>query len=253
MRKTKREIMAGVDCEKSRLIDNNTVEYYRADGSKVIRLHLTDIITFNPDGSCTLDSGGWQTVTTKDRMNKYGPLGLHVLQEKSVWYVYDTIANSKYSTTYAKDARENWIPYADGITIHPDGSVKGQGEDPRELIKLQKDINRYVKGFMSALDKRKIEQPGPGDCWGCYFKDKKTGREVMGSDHILDHFKKKYYVPSLLFNAIKEIPVSQVAMHYIGYSTKMHDEPLTWAVDLAKDQVSKSLKRYLKRRLGMAA
>ena len=241
MRKTKREIMDGVESIKSRLIDNNTVEYYRADGSKVIRLHLTDIITFNPDGSCTLNSGGWQTVTTKDRINKFSPC--RVFQDKSVWYIN---LNGSWD-------RENWIPYADGITIHPDGSVKGQGEDPRELIKLQKQIDRYVKGFMVKLEARKIEQPSGGDCWGCYFKDEKTGREVMGSDHILDHFKEKYYVPSLLFNAIKQISVSQVAMHYIGYSTKMHDEPLTWAEDVAKSQVSKSLKRYLKRRLGMAA
>ena len=244
MRRTKREIMDGVDCIKSRLIDNNTMEYIRADGSKVIRLHLTDIITFNPDGSCTLNSGGWQTVTTKDRMNKFLS-GWYVIQKKSIWYLT--------RPGYWTDTSIEKYVYADGITIHPDGSVKGQGEDPRELIKLQKQIDRYVKGFMVKLEARKIEQPSGGDCWGCYLKDKKTGREVMGSDHILEHFKEKYYVPSLLFNAIKEIPVSQVAMHYIGYSTKMHDEPLTWAVDLARDQVSKSLKRYLKRRLGMAA
>ena len=244
MRKTKSEIMDGVESIKSRLIDNNMVEYIRADGSKVIRLHLTDIITFNPDGSCTLNSGGWQTVTTKDRMNKYTPAGWNVYQSKSIWYLKNGYWNDPKSKEYA---------YADGITIHPDGSVKGQGEDPRELIKLQKQIDRYVKGFMSALDKRKIEQPGPGDCFGCYFKDEKTGREVMGSDHILDHFKEKYYVPSLLFNAIKEIPVSRAAEHCLGYWTKQHDQEGGYFEGIARDQVSKSLKRYLKRRLGMAA
>lgn len=252
MKRTKKEIMDGVECVKSRLVDNNTVEYERADGSKVIRLHLTDIIIFNLDGSVTLDSGGWQTVTTKDRMNKYGRIGLHILQEKSVWYVYDTISNSKYSTTYARDARESWIPYADGITIHPNGSVTGEGEDPAKFKKLQKQIDLYVKGFMAALEARKVGVPSGGDCWGCYFKDE-NGREVMGSSHILDHFKEKYYVPSLLFNAIKEIPVSQVAMHWVGYATKQTDVPLGWAEDFARDQISRSLKRYLKRRLGMAA
>lgn len=241
MKRTKKEIMAGVECEKSRVIDSNTIEYERADGSKVIRLHLTDIITFNLDGSVTLNSGGWQTVTTKDRMNKFAPC--RVFQEKSVWYV---------SLDGGWD-RKNRIPYKDGITIHPDGSVTGEGEDPAKFKKLQKQIDRYVKGFMAALEARKVGVPSNGDCWGCLFKDTKTGREVMGSSHILDHFKEKYYVPSLLFNAIKEIPVSQVAMHWIGYATKQIDEPLGWAEDIARDQISRSLKRYLKRRLSMAA
>ena len=251
MRRTKSEIMDGVESIKSRLIDNNTVEYYRADGAKVIPLHLTDIITFNPDGSCTLNSGGWQTVTTKDRINKFAPY--YIKQRASVWYVeIERRAKSQGEFMFSKlDVVD--IPYADGITIYPDGSVKGEGEDPRELIKLQKQIDRYVKGFMVALDKRKIEQPGPGDCWGCYFKDEKTGREVMGSDHILKHFKAKYYVPSLLFNAIKEIPVSRAAEHCLGYWTKQHDQEGGYFEGIARDQVSKSLKRYLKRRLGMAA
>ena len=46
MRKSKAEIMLNVECSESKIIDNNTIEYTKMNGVKVIRLHLTDIITF---------------------------------------------------------------------------------------------------------------------------------------------------------------------------------------------------------------
>jgi len=68
-RRTKRQIMAGVNCTSSSIVDHNTVEYERENGDRVIRLHLTDIVTFRPDGTIMLNSGGWKTITTKTRMN----------------------------------------------------------------------------------------------------------------------------------------------------------------------------------------
>ena len=234
MRRTKKEIMDGVDCVKSRLVDHNTVEYWRKDGSKVIRLHLTDIITYNPDGSVTFNTDGWKTVTTKDRMNKFSPFKVH--QEKSVWYV----------ETY---------PFEDGVTFYPDGKVEGEGDDPKKYIKLNKDINKYVKGFMTELVNRRIPQPSGGDCWDCCMKTEegRTMGELSKSNHILSHFEEKYYVPSLLMNAIEQFTVSPVANNCIGYWLKYHEQESGWGESFGKSQVEKSLKRYLKRQLGMAA
>ena len=58
-------------------------------GEKVIRYHTTDVVRFN-DEEITLNSGGWQTVTTKVRMNQasnqFG-LGFGVYQNKFNWFV----------------------------------------------------------------------------------------------------------------------------------------------------------------------
>lgn len=54
-----------------------------------VQYHATMIVTWSDDG-ITLDSGGWETVTTKRRMNEVSShykLGFHVFQEKHVWYV----------------------------------------------------------------------------------------------------------------------------------------------------------------------
>lgn len=59
------------------------------DGYTKVRYHNTDVVCFN-DKHIILDSGGWQTATTKTRMNQASNqfnLGFHVYQEKGEWYV----------------------------------------------------------------------------------------------------------------------------------------------------------------------
>jgi len=247
MRRTKTEIMAGVECVSSRIIDHNTVEYIRMDGSRVIRLHLTDIITFKPNGDIVLNSGGWQTVTTKERMNKFLPGGWYLTQSKNVWYL-------SHGRWHSPDRVE--FVYQDGITILGTGGVSGAGEDRKLLDKRLKQIKVYVDGFMKKLVARKLPQPSNGDCWYCLFKDK-DGKAWgdMGdkSGHILEHFKDKYYVPSLLMNAMEEFGVSQMDKHCVGYWLKYYNDRIESMEDWAGKNIRKVLTRYLKRRLGMAA
>lgn len=50
-----------------------------------VRLHGNEIIRIHRDGTYTLKDGGWQTVTTKQRLNALGPVP--VWQTKFQWYV----------------------------------------------------------------------------------------------------------------------------------------------------------------------
>ena len=82
----KSEILEGVSYEKAKFVANNTIEYHQSDGTRVIRLYRTDIIKFCPDGTIVLDSGGYKTKTTKNRIEEFVQ-GLWILQENYVWYV----------------------------------------------------------------------------------------------------------------------------------------------------------------------
>jgi hypothetical protein len=68
-------------------IDNNTysIDYGK---STAIRLHDTDILTFESD-HVTINSGGYHTHTTKARINKYLPKGVALIQRKFEWYIQD--------------------------------------------------------------------------------------------------------------------------------------------------------------------
>ena len=60
------------------------------DGTVAVRYHRTDVCTLHPDGTVTLRTGGWQTVTTKRRINQalrcFGVPAL-VYQRRHDWYV----------------------------------------------------------------------------------------------------------------------------------------------------------------------
>lgn len=55
-----------------------------ADGIAVT-LYRTDIIIYYPDGSIRLDTGGWRSRLTKDRLNECSPF--HVYSERGEWAI----------------------------------------------------------------------------------------------------------------------------------------------------------------------
>lgn len=201
-----------------RKLENNTwLERRQSDAPKdgtyqsdyAVRLHNTDVVTLHPDDSYTLNSGGWRTVTTKDRINRYSP-GC-VYSERGQWYYLPKPGS--WDMRY---------PFADGMRAYPNGKVDGAGIDETAIrAQLLKQIRAYVDGFAAHVIRHGLAAPGGGDCWGCLFKPTDTKPEtasapwgqgkvtkpgadhVMGLDHIFDHFREKYYVPSLLWRAVQ--------------------------------------------------
>lgn len=68
-----------------RKVGNNTYAEILSDNTVAIKLHNTYVVKINPNGTYTLNSGGWQTSTTKDRINQYSPV--RVYQRKFEWYI----------------------------------------------------------------------------------------------------------------------------------------------------------------------
>lgn len=71
-----------------------------------IRYHNTDIVTIYDDDSVKLNSGGWRTSTTKNRMGKILSPLFTVGQKDFEWFVYRI------------GDWDNPIPYHDGIIIN---------------------------------------------------------------------------------------------------------------------------------------
>jgi hypothetical protein len=203
-----------------------------------VRLHKTVVVDFHANGDVVLDSGGWLTVTTKDRQNQalgrysyYGGLCWGVYSDRGIWYVHK-MKHGHY------DGGENF-PYADGITLHPDGTVSGQGEDPRAKLKLRRQIRAYCKDYMEAFTDGSYPLHGDGD-------------------HILSHMSKaeRYYVPTLLSRAVERFPVSQWAMHHLAVAWNP-EEAAARGYELKRDEIGhrqlrKSLQRFLYELMGTA-
>jgi hypothetical protein len=68
---------------KSKLVRRNTRLTEYVDGRRTLRLHATDIITWKPDGTKILNSGGYRTHTTKERLSEY----VNIYQKNFKWYI----------------------------------------------------------------------------------------------------------------------------------------------------------------------
>ena len=90
-----------------RKLGNNTYGEILDNGDVGITLHSTQVVTIHADGTYTLYSGGWRTVTTKDRMNTYCPF--RVSQHKGEW-----------SVTYWDGETRHTIEYFDHMRVSLD-------------------------------------------------------------------------------------------------------------------------------------
>lgn len=101
-------ILGGRDYRK---VGNNTYLIRRDDEEIALRLHATDILTFCPD-RVIYNTGGWETVTTKARLNAWGPL--YIFQRDWEWF-----------TTIDGEV----VPFEDYTTVGYDGKTVGWSEE----------------------------------------------------------------------------------------------------------------------------
>lgn len=175
----------GLDKKK---LANNT---YLLKGDKyfAIQLHDTEIVKIHEDDIYELNSGGWQTVTTKARLNEFAPC--QISQKRGVWYLKDTV-------------------YFDGIRVRKNGEIINNDSAPDNLIerrkRLDRMISKYIRAFAADVKGNGLENPGAGDCLYCqiYLQQPKESQASEDLLHIYSHLEEEYFVPSLLFRAVKE-------------------------------------------------
>lgn len=79
-------------------LKNNTILHRdpsSSDQAAHVQLHNTNVISFHPH-HFELDTGGWPTVTTKDRINSFIPRRWGVFSNRDGWWVYDREMNQTY-------------------------------------------------------------------------------------------------------------------------------------------------------------
>tara|TARA_Y100000310_G_scaffold328538_1_gene396811 strand:- start:696 stop:1049 length:354 start_codon:yes stop_codon:yes gene_type:complete len=97
-----------------RKIANNTYLQRLSENTIGVILYNTCIVTYFKNKGCSLNSGGWKTATTKNRLNKYSPC--HVIQKDYTWYVVNEATLREY---YVVSQMSCWpgVPFYDGILI----------------------------------------------------------------------------------------------------------------------------------------
>jgi len=285
-----------------RPLANNTRVVQIDDGTIGIKLHDTFVIKYysnvlsgvkiHEGDTIQLDSGGWKTVTTRDRMNNFCPL--HVWTERGVMYVstsnwYELHENKK------KGIESKVYHFQDRMWFNPDGTVWVKvNSEPVELKpyskkdeqKKRKQLNKidtFIRNYVNKLTSGKMDQPGNGDCFYCQGESNPDCPIQFGtlskedgytptpiptnSDHLWEHIKRKYYVPSIIFSVLRSecydsedsvwgnpnmtYGLSQFDKHNISCWFNPNAEHKPMADDLTVRRVKKLMKQYFIKRLGI--
>lgn len=70
-----------------KIIGNNTKLSRHGDGSIGVYLHGHNVVKFHRNGDIQISSKGYHTSTTKDRLNRYTPSNVRVVQRDYEWYL----------------------------------------------------------------------------------------------------------------------------------------------------------------------
>ena len=234
MFRTFKDAAAHLGKRDRRKLANNTY-LIRRDDRIAVRLYETDIIAFfERGGSMYLHSGGFRTVTTKDRMNRFQGR-VRVFTERGVWYV-----SRGQATGWKK------VPYTDGFKVGPRGGLYPKPGEP-DAAKLRARIRKYAADFEAQYEAGKVRLPGGGDCWFCLLVDHAGNswgdRE---SEHLTSHLSEAYYVPAMLRNAMKE-----AALPPLYYADWQHRCEVNTRGYLGHHWVARTIRKYLYRQLGV--
>lgn len=202
MRKTKKEMLQGIenDVKTSEIINNNTLRIVYKDGRVAIRFHQTDIIS-EQDGLVTLNSGGYKTVTTKDRISEYllwFGVPFYISQRNHQWYIGAGV-------------------FYDGMQFRGDEQI---GEVKKDNLQERTKMLKKIKKYVDLITEDNLPTPSNGDCWYCLMKEVKTGKPIGDctgdTSHLISHMEEGYVVGSLLVNAMREAGYrdEQISFHY---------------------------------------
>lgn len=123
----------------SRRIAPNTCLELHGNLDIGVRLHETTIITIHANGNYTLNSGGYRTATTKQRINALSPA--FVGQQRGQWWV----------------GRRCPVAFTDGIVVNGLGDVVPAGPSPAQVQATVNTIKAEIASLAKQINDKRAE------------------------------------------------------------------------------------------------
>jgi hypothetical protein len=206
-----------------RPVANNTRIHRLCNGDIGIVLHATYVVTYCFNGPVILNSGGWKTATTKERINRFAPSCINLYQTGGQWYV--SINGVKHA-------------YCDNMKIDKDGRILfGSTADYQKTRRINKLLDKYIEKMLKLPE---LPFPEDGDCFVCRFAGSDSGC-------LEAHLEEKYVHGSLIWNAI-------AARGYGSPELVMQVRARSWndkGKPSSKVHVARDVRRFFRTKLGL--
>ena len=209
-------------------LENNFSLNDTPDGHRAYIFHEVVILRHVENNIWRIRTGGYWTLTTKDRLNKAirdaGYSSLSVWQERGKWYLSDF-----HNSYQKKDAAQLF----DGILID---LATLKVANPEEGAPAEFDRQHYeklIKQYCKELKElEKLPEPESGDCFFCAALDP----EGKDTSHLIAHLEECYIHGSLIFRALQAAGYSNPAFIFAhGY----------------RDNIVRAVRKYFRKALGL--
>lgn len=111
----------------------NNTRIQKRGRAYAIRLHKTDVAIIRPDGTYRLNSNGWRTVITRDRINRVAPCCVE--QTKGIWHIGKTL-------------------YEDGMLVDASGKPTRESQHTlSDVLNLKSQVDRTITRFIRIVEK----------------------------------------------------------------------------------------------------
>jgi hypothetical protein len=128
-----------LDGRESKKLGNNTIVHKIDEGTVAIKYHNTNILKINQENVVTISTGGWETTTTKDRLNQFlGCRGFGIFQKKGIWYIR---------------GNDETVEYEDGMRITANGTL------------IRAAANKIKANVLNLIKNKEID-PKYGELYG---------------------------------------------------------------------------------------
>jgi hypothetical protein len=209
-----------------RKLENNFSLNDTPDGHRAYIFHEVVILRHVEENTWRIRTGGYWTLTTKDRLNKaLRDVGcpLRVWQERGKWYLSDF-----HNSYQKKDA----VQLFDGIVIDL-ATLKVANPEEGEPAEFDRQhYEKLIKQYCKELKElEKLPAQDNGDCWYCHFME-----EPDNTSHLIAHLEEGYIHGSLILNALCAA----------GYRNPY----LIFEMD-HRDSIVRSVHKYFRKALGL--
>jgi len=204
--RSKPNILGEAPAVRSRFVARNTVEWFEADGTRHIRLHDTDILTFHPGGSISIYTGGFNTMTTRERLNRFLP-------EPFVVWTHRGVLNLGNGRPWfeGKTRRVMSVQIRERATIGARGALRSDtGPGGRKADSDRRLIDGFMRKFLKL---ETLPTPNGGDPW--IPVDQKTGK--YGESYVREWLREKYIFGSLIVAAGRFAGLTDTGVGYVMF------------------------------------
>lgn len=269
--------LAGGRDKDERPLPGKATRLLRVDDDHItVRYHYTDIVTYARSGDVEINTGGWNTLTTRGKIDQYMPL-MECFYEsidgepRSYMGRKWTLGSENgelvvWKGNWSKEKAKKGVKILRRATLRADGTIEPDCDIPtlNEQKKLRKRVSEYAKEYVDRFLKGEIPAPDAGDCWCCLLVGTEDEKPGSNMDHIVTHvgcgadgMDEVYYVPTLLRKATALFGAPYDNNVLAAFWTTQTDDFVVEARNRyasqksIRERLTTYLRRYLRKQLGM--